>query len=278
MLAVAEACRNVVATGARPIGLTNCLNFGNPEKPEVMGQIVMAIEGIGEASRALDAPVTGGNVSLYNETDGVSIYPTPVIGAVGLLEDVTFALSRAFVAEGDTVLLLGRADDSLGGSEYLKTIHGLVAGALPNLDLAAERSLYDVVLGLTQDRTLASAHDIGDGGLAVALAECCFNFESASFGGDFEIGDSSDGDNFDEAEPARIDALLFAEGPSRMIVSSRDPEAVEKSAAGAGVPCRRIGQVGGSHLTLRSSGAQLTRHSVSDLLKAWASLDPRLSE
>ena len=277
MLAVAEACRNVVATGALPIGLTNCLNFGNPEKPEVMGQIVKALEGIGEASRALDAPVTGGNVSLYNETDGVAIYPTPVIGAVGLFEEVTHALSRAFARAGDTVLLLGDSDLSLGGSEYMRTVHGTVAGALPQLDLKAEKALYDVVLDLVSARKLASAHDVADGGLAVALAESCFNFESASLGGDFELGDPGSGDDFDETEPARTDALLFSEGPSRMIVSTPDPEAVETRAAKAGVPCRRIGVVGGSHLTLRSGGVQLTRHSVSELLSAWTSLERSLS-
>jgi phosphoribosylformylglycinamidine synthase len=278
MLAVAEACRNVVATGALPIGLTNCLNFGNPEKPEVMGQIVKAIEGIGEASRALDAPVTGGNVSLYNETDGVPIYPTPVIGAVGLLEDAAFAISRCFARAGDTVLLLGASDLALGGSEYLRTVHGAVAGALPRLDLEAERAMYEVVLDLNRKRKLASAHDVADGGLAIALAECCFDFESAAWGGDFEIGDLGTGDDFDDEEPTRTDALLFSEGPSRMIVSSREPEAVEARALSAGVPCRRLGVVGGSHLTLRSGGVQLTRHSVAELLSAWASLEGRLSE
>ncbi len=278
MLAVAEACRNVVATGALPIGLTNCLNFGNPEKPEVMGQIVRAIEGIGEASRALDAPVTGGNVSLYNETDGVPIYPTPVIGAVGLLDDVSRAISRTFALAGDTVLLLGDSDLALGGSEYMRTVHATVAGALPRLDLKAERALYDAVLDLNGKRKLVSAHDVADGGLAVALAECCFNFESASLGGDFDLGDLVTNDDFDESEQTRSDALLFSEGPSRMIVSARDPEAVEARAAQSGLPCRRLGAVGGSHLTLRSGGVQLTRHSVAELLTAWASLERKLSE
>jgi phosphoribosylformylglycinamidine synthase len=277
MLAVAEACRNVVATGALPIGLTNCLNFGNPEKPEVMGQVVRAIEGISEASRALDAPVTGGNVSLYNETDGVPIYPTPVIGAVGLLEEASRSLSRAFRGEGDIVLLLGEGDPSLGGSEYLKTVHGTVAGALPRLDLKAERALYEVVLDLHAQGELVSAHDVADGGLAIALAECCFDFESASFGGDFELDEAGGGDDFDETEPRRTDALLFSEAPSRMIVSTRDPAAVEARAAASGVPCRRLGRVSGSHLTLRSGGVQLTRHSVSELLNAWISLERTLS-
>jgi phosphoribosylformylglycinamidine synthase II len=276
-LAVAEACRNVVASGGLPIGLTNCLNFGNPEKPEVMGQIVRAIDGIGEASLALEAPVTGGNVSLYNETDGVPIYPTPVIGAVGLLEDATLAITRNFKNAGDTVLLLGDGDAALGGSEYLRTVHGTVAGALPALDLKAEKALYDVVLDLNRDRKLASAHDVADGGLSVALAECCFSFESAGLGGDFDIGDVSTGDDFDDAEPIRTDALLFSEAPSRMIVSSSDPAAVEAGAAKAGVPCRRLGKVGGAHLTLRTGGAQLTRHTVAELLAVWMNLESRLS-
>ncbi|MEO8362587.1 MAG: phosphoribosylformylglycinamidine synthase subunit PurL [Vicinamibacteria bacterium] len=279
ILAVAEACRNVVATGALPIGLTNCLNFGNPEKPEVMGQIVRALEGISEASRALDAPVTGGNVSLYNETDGVAIYPTPVIGAVGLLEDVSFALSRNFVQAGDDVLLLGQSDPALGGSEYMRTVHKTVAGALPQMDLKAERALYEVVLDLNQNRKLVSAHDVADGGIAVALAECCFNFESAGVGGDFDIEDiQTSDDDFDEAEPTRADALLFSEGPSRMIVSTRDAAAVEERAAKSGVPCRRLGKVGGTYLTLRTGGAQLTRHPVAELLKVWSSLERTLSE
>ncbi|MEO5763309.1 MAG: phosphoribosylformylglycinamidine synthase subunit PurL [Vicinamibacteria bacterium] len=278
ILAVAEACRNVVATGALPIGLTNCLNFGNPEKSEVMGQIVRALEGISEASRALDAPVTGGNVSLYNETDGVPIYPTPVIGAVGLLEDVSLVLSRNFVQAGDDVLLLGQSDPALGGSEYMRTVHKTVAGALPQMDLQAERALYEVVLDLNQNRKLVSAHDVADGGIAVALAECCFNFESAGLGGDFDIEDIQTGDDFDESEPTRADALLFSEGPSRMIVSTRDVAAVEARAAKSGVPCRRLGKVGGAYLTLRTGGAQLTRHPVTELLKVWSSLERTLSE
>jgi phosphoribosylformylglycinamidine synthase len=160
----------------------------------------------------------------------------------------------------------------------MRTIHATVAGALPRLDLEAERALYEVVLDLNHQGKLVSAHDVADGGLAVALAECCFNFESASLGGDFDLGDPVDADDFDEADPARTDALLFSEGPSRMIVSTRDPGAVEARAAQAGLSCRRLGRVGGSHLTLRQGGAQLTRHSVTELLGAWASLDHRLSE
>ena len=141
MLAVAEAARNVACAGAVPIGATNCLNFGNPERPEIMWQLVEAIEGIAEACRALDVPITGGNVSLYNETDGRAIYPTPVIGVVGLLEDASRVLTRTFRGSGDAVILLGEDRGELGGSEYLKIVHGLVRGDAPALDLARERAL-----------------------------------------------------------------------------------------------------------------------------------------
>lgn len=287
MMAVAEACRNVVATGAEPLGLTNCLNFGNPEKPEIMGQLVRAIEGIGEASRALGTPVTGGNVSLYNETDGAAVYPTPTIGAVGLLEDATLALPREFQKMGDDVLLLGGTATplglSLGGSEYLKRAHGMVAGALPPLDLGLERRLYDVVLGLAANRKLVSAHDCSDGGLAVALAECCFDFESAGLGGDFDLGDLGSATDFQGDDPdfsgdreIRPDALLFSEAPSRMIVSTRDRAAVEARAKAADVSCHYLGRVGGDWLTLRSGGVLLTRHPLKQLLEAWMSLERNL--
>src|SRR5687768_9005078 len=175
MLAVAEAARNVACAGAVPIGATNCLNFGNPERPEIMWQLVEAIEGIAEACRALDVPITGGNVSLYNETDGRAIYPTPVIGVVGLLEDASRVLTRAFRGSGDAVVLLGEDRGELGGSEYLKIVHGLVRGDAPALDLAREAALIALVTGSAAAGLLRSAHDCSDGGIAVTLAECCFD-------------------------------------------------------------------------------------------------------
>ena len=141
MLALAEAARNVACAGALPIGATNCLNFGNPERPEIMWQFVEAVEGLADACRALDIPITGGNVSLYNETDGQAIYPTPVIGVVGLIEDAAHAVSRTFKEAGDEVVLLGEGYGELGGSEYLKAVHGLVRGQPPDLNLDKERSL-----------------------------------------------------------------------------------------------------------------------------------------
>src|SRR5450759_2324087 len=173
MLALAEAARNVACAGGVPIGATNCLNFGNPERPEIMWQLVEAVEGLAEACRALDIPITGGNVSLYNETDGRAIYPTPIIGVVGLIEDASRVLTRAFQAGGDAVILLGEDRGELGGSEYLKTIHGLVRGEAPALDLPRERALLTLVTGAAAAGLLRSAHDCSDGGIAVTLAESC---------------------------------------------------------------------------------------------------------
>src|SRR5262249_15863046 len=140
MLAVAEAARNVACAGAKPLAATNCLNFGNPERPSIMWQFAQAVEGIGEACRALDTPIMGGHGSLYNETDGKAIYPTPVIGVVGLLEHADRVISRSFKRDGDTIVLLGEGRGELGGSDYLKIVYGVVQGEPPSLDLRAERA------------------------------------------------------------------------------------------------------------------------------------------
>jgi phosphoribosylformylglycinamidine synthase len=261
-LAVAEACRNVAASGASPIGATNCLNFGNPERPEVMGQLVRAIAGVGEACRALDVPITGGNVSLYNETDGKAIYPTPVIGVVGLIEDADTVLRRWFVEDGDEVYLLGATRDDLGGSEYLKRIHGRVAGRPPRLDLLAEKRLHALMVEAAVSGVLRSAHDASDGGLAVALAECCFRGEEPGLGGSFELPDGS---------PPHV--LLFSESPSRMVVSTGDGARLEAMASRYAVPCARLGQLGGQRLRLLAEGAVLADESVAALHEAWMSLE-----
>ena len=238
-LAVAEACRNVVASGATPIGATNCLNFGNPERPEIMGQLVMAIHGMGDACRALGVPITGGNVSLYNETDGAAIYPTPVIGVVGLLEDASKVLTAWFKEEGDAVYLLGETREDLGGSELLKVVHGRVAGRPPGLDLDAEKRLQALVLDAADTGLLRSAHDASDGGLAVALAECSFRGETPGLGGRFDLPGS-----------LRPDVLLFSETPSRMIVTTGDEVHLRAAAHRHGVPCARLGTVGGDRVVL----------------------------
>ena len=230
--AVAEACRNVASTGARPIAITDCLNFGNPEKPEIYYQLEQAILGMSEACRALGVPVISGNVSLYNETDGRPIYPTPMVGALGLLEEAAKRLTAGFQAEGDAVVLLGDSEASLGGSLYLAALHGKVAGRLPALDLASEAQLQRLLVAAASAELLRSAHDVSDGGVAVALAESCILGE---------IG-------------AVVDGLadLFGEGQSRAVVSVA-PDALERlmTLAGEhGVPARRIGSVGGDRLAV----------------------------
>jgi phosphoribosylformylglycinamidine synthase len=264
-LAVAEACRNVVATGATPLGATNCLNFGNPERPEIMGQLVMAIRGMGDACRAFGVPITGGNVSLYNETDGAAIYPTVVIGVVGLLEDASRVLTACFKEEGDAVYLLGETREDLGGSELLKVVQGRVAGRPPRLDVEAERRLYDLVLEAAGASLLLSAHDCSDGGLAVALAECAFRGEEPGLGGRFDLPGS-----------LRPDVLLFSESPSRMIVTTRDEARLRAAAHRHSVPCARLGVVGGDRVALLSGTRVLADLEVSTLHRAFVSLETML--
>jgi len=265
-LAVAEAARNVACSGAVPIGATNCLNFGNPEKPEVMGQLVKAIQGMGEACRALDIPITGGNVSLYNETDGRAIYPTPVMGVVGLLEDADRVLRRWFVEEGDLVYLLGATGEDLGGSELLKVVHGEIAGRPPRLDLEAEKRLHALLAEGAARAILRSAHDASEGGLAVALAESTFRGEEPGLGGRFDLPGG-----------LRPDVILFSETPSRAVVTTRDELRIAELARRHGVPWARIGVVSGDRLTLVSGGVTLADLPVGRLHEAWMSLEPLLS-
>jgi phosphoribosylformylglycinamidine synthase len=266
MLAVAEAARNVACAGARPLAATNCLNFGNPERPSIMWQFAQAVEGIGEACRALDTPITGGNVSLYNETDGKAIYPTPVIGVVGLLEHADRVVSRSFKAAGDAIVLLGDGRGELGGSEYLKAVYGLVQGEPPALDLQAERGLQDLLVQLAGARLLRSAHDCSDGGLVVTLAEC--TFDTAGIGADVSIdGVSVAGD----AEINRA-AALFGESASRVVVSVTPDAATEvlKRAKTAGVPARVIGRTGGQELRVAVGGQLAIAVGVSEAERVWS--------
>ena len=240
-MAVAEACRNVAASGATPLAITDCLNFGNPQKPEVYYQLEECVRGMADACRALGVPVVSGNVSLYNETQGEAVYPTPVVGAVGLLDDARNALGAAFANDGDTVLLLGASpanDGALAGSEYLAVEHGTVAGR-PAIDLDAEARLQRLLVALARGRLLSSAHDCSDGGLAVALAE------SALLGG---VGFTGTGDLPD----GRWDAALFGETASRAVVSctEADVSCIEAAAREAGVPCVRLGVAGGARFTI----------------------------
>ena len=264
MLALAEAARNVACAGGVPIGATNCLNFGNPERPEIMWQLVEAVEGLAEACRALEIPITGGNVSLYNETDGRAIYPTPIIGVVGLIEDASRVLTRAFQAGGDAVILLGEDRGELGGSEYLKTIHGLVRGEAPALDLPRERALLTLVTDAAAAGLLRSAHDCSDGGIAVTLAESCF--DTGGIGATIALDPTS------TPSPDPSTPSLFSESASRIVVSvaAFNEKDVLSRAAAARVPARRIGTTGGSRLEISLQGRTAIDIAVAEAENVWA--------
>jgi phosphoribosylformylglycinamidine synthase len=242
MIAVAEACRNVACTGAVPIALTDCLNFGNPERPDVYYQLEKAVIGMAKASEAFSAPVISGNVSLYNESQGDAIYPTPVIGALGLLEDVEQHVGVGFTRPGDLVVLLGadRIDErasTLAGSEYLDLIHGLVAGR-PEIDLDLEVRLQKACVELVGKGLITSAHDCSDGGLAIAIAECCIA-GGMGFEGDF-------------SNSARWDAALFGEAQSRIVVSVPQDkfDSVRAVCLALQVPQMTLGRTEGDSLRL----------------------------
>jgi phosphoribosylformylglycinamidine synthase II len=237
--AVAEAARNLAVSGARPLALTDGLNFGNPEKPEVYYQFEKCAEGITEAALALNTPVIGGNVSFYNESKGKAINPTPVIGMVGLLEDVEKHCTLAFKQQGDVVILLGENTEELGGSEYLREIHNIEEGMPPRVDLDREKGVQACCLKAIQLGLLNSAHDISEGGLAVALAECCIA-GNTGFSGDIETD-------------IRPDALLFGEGQSRIIISLPEGNlsTFQKLAADMDVPTTILGFVSPNNMQLQ---------------------------
>ena len=257
-IAVAEACRNVSCVGALPIALTDCLNFGNPERPEIYHQLEWCIRGIARACRALEAPVVSGNVSLYNETEGQAVYPTPVVGALGLTEDVSRHAGAGFRREGDVVVLLGaealrgRVGD-LAGSEYLEQIHGLVAGR-PRIDLALERNVQDLCRRGIWEGRVHSAHDCSDGGLAVALAECCI-IGGMGFDGDLTLR-------------GRWDAALFGEAQSRIVVSLAEERLprLRTLAKETNVPVLVLGRSGGGEFRL----GNVLRLPVSQLTDRWS--------
>jgi len=273
MHAVAEAARNVACSGAKPIAATNCLNFGNPEKPEVMWQFSEAIDGIGEACRALDTPITGGNVSFYNETLGKPIYPTPVLGVLGLLENAEDALSSGFRNEGDLIVLLdaAAADSSselqanekneFGSSEYAKIIHGVIAGSCPAIDLAAEKRLIDCLVNLASERVAQSAHDISDGGIAVTLAESCFTSDS-ELSADVSLGAGG-------KLPAEV--VLFGERGARAVVSlaSGSLARVSEIAAQYNVSAARIGTVIRGEFRIQYEGVPVIQGSVDSFRRIW---------
>jgi phosphoribosylformylglycinamidine synthase subunit PurL len=233
--AVAEAARNLACVGAVPTAVTNNLNFGNPLKAHIYYQMREAVLGMAEACQLFETPVTGGNVSLFNETDGKAIYPTPVIGMVGILEDVSRAVSHAFKQPGDAIVLLGENREEIGASEYLYRTQGLVAGEPPQVDLLAERRLQHALLTLAQKSLIRSAHDCSEGGLACALAEAAVSSDSGPFGLEVEV--------HDRIAPV---ALFFGETTGRVVVScpSERSDEVLGTARNHGVPARLLGRVG----------------------------------
>jgi len=287
MAAVAEAARNVACSGARPIAATNCLNFGNPEKPEIMWQFSEVIDGMAEACAALDVPITGGNVSFYNETLGKPIYPTPTMGVLGVLEDASKTLGMGFVNEGDAVVLLdgavgadlrvrpgaeqaahvGNAGAHTGAplraefssSEYAKTVHGIVAGTPPAVDLPAERRLIEALVRLAAEGAIRSAHDVSDGGMAVTLAESCF----ASNGLSAHV-------KLERTEP--VEYALFGERGARAVVSCRKGEIarVEAIARECGVNARHLGRVTRGEFCIEYNGQALIAADVAELKETWA--------
>jgi phosphoribosylformylglycinamidine synthase len=240
-IAVAEAARNVAVSGGRPVGITNCLNFGNPYKPEVYWQFAQAIAGIGEACRVLETPVTGGNVSFYNESPDRAVYPTPTIGMLGVLDDISHATTPWFKNEGDEIALLGTNLEEVGGSEYLKVIHGKVAGDCPQLDLQFEKNVQAACLQMIRWKLLSSAHDVSDGGLAVALAECCIMDREKMLGANCIL------QNYE-----RADFALFGESQSMIVISYplEHRRKIEEVCVMRAVPLTPLGRVEGKKLVI----------------------------
>jgi len=241
-IAVAEAARNLICTGAEPLAITNCLNFGNPYKPEMFYMFREAVAGMGDACRALDTPVTGGNVSFYNESPESSVYPTPVIGMVGLIEDLSYMTPAYFRNEHDIIFLVGHTAPEIGGSEFLKEYYGQIGGDCPQIDLAIERKIQQAVLSAIRNHWVNSAHDISDGGLIVALAECCIMNPEAPLGARIEF----------QLPDMRPEWFLFSESQSRFILSVHMKHAhkVFNFFDKQDILIRKIGEVGGDQLTV----------------------------
>jgi phosphoribosylformylglycinamidine synthase subunit PurL len=277
-IAVAEAARNLACSGAFPLGTTDNLNFGNPHNPEIFWQLKESVRGLAEACRALNAPVTGGNVSLYNQSPNGPIDPTPTVGMVGLIEKPEHITTQWFKDEGDVILLLGEIADAadpllgLGGSVYLKTVHGLKTGVPPRCDLAKEKALHDALRGWIQSGSVKSAHDCSEGGLAVALAECCISqliardtprLIGATIDLTEAVGAISAAPRLGEetrTSPLRLDGLLFGETQSRVVISS-PPHHAAKVLAQAKIleiPATKLGVVGGAKLQIKAAGSELS--------------------
>jgi phosphoribosylformylglycinamidine synthase len=246
-IAVAESVRNVTCVGAKPLALTDCLNFASPERPETMWQFALCVDGITEACEKFGIPVVSGNVSFYNETNGVGIYPTPIVGVVGLLEDTGHLMTPWFKDPGDLIVLLGETREELGMSEYLRVIHGRERGFPPELDMERERSVVHCCREAILGGIIKSAHDLSEGGLAIALAECSLLNPVKPWGAQIELKNP---------RGIRLDALLFGESQSRILVSLQEAHLsrLEKLAAALHVPISLLGRVGEDHLAIRLQG------------------------
>jgi phosphoribosylformylglycinamidine synthase len=253
---VAEAWRNLIAVGATPLAITDNMNFGNPEKPEIMGQFAGCIEGMREACLALDFPVVSGNVSLYNETNGKAILPTPMIGGVGRIDDLDFFASIDFRRGGETIVLIGETKGHLGHSLYLRDLLGRADGSPPPVDLVAERKAGDFVRGLIESGAIATCHDISDGGLLVALAEMAL---ASNIGAEIAPPPTL---------PSPLHAWLFGEDQGRYLIAANNPDEVVAAAKAAGVAAFVLGRTGGNALTVAGSGT-ISLQDLKDAHEGW---------
>jgi phosphoribosylformylglycinamidine synthase len=273
-IAVAEAARNLACSGAAPLGSTDNLNFGNPHNPELFWQIKESVRGLADACRAFNAPVTGGNCSLYNQSPNGPIDPTPTVALVGLIEKPEHITTQWFKDEGDVIILLGDAVDlddplrGLGGSAYLQCLHGLKTGVPPRCDLEKESRLHHTLLGFIHCGLIKSAHDCSEGGLAVALAESCISQQIARETSRL-IGAKLDLTSVAPANTA-MEAVLFGETQSRVIISVAPADVVKvvERAKILGVPATRIGTVGGSDLSIRLPGTEI-KPPIAELHDLW---------
>jgi phosphoribosylformylglycinamidine synthase len=261
-IAVAEAARNIVCSGALPIAITDCLNFGTPEKPDIYWQFRESILGMAEACRALNTPVISGNVSFYNETDRGAIYPTPTVGMAGVMEDVKHITTQAFKKDGDAIVLLGETKEELGASQFLNIIYGMQKGKVPDINLEKESSVQKAALKAIQEGIISSAHDCSDGGLAIALAESCISGGKGAYVNlKFDI---------------RTDALLFGESQSRILISLK-PEYLDKLfviCESFGVPCQVIGTVCGDRLNVDVNGNKVVQLPIEEMKDKWEGTIP----
>ena len=260
VIAVAEGCRNVTCSGAKPIGLTNCLNFGNPEKPEIMWQFKQAVQGIGDTCLYFDIPVVSGNVSLYNETKGEAIFPTPIVAVVGLIEDQTKIMTQGFKKPGHCIGLIGCTTEELGGSEYLKVLFDKTEGKPPVLNRKNEKQVQEFCLKLIHKGLIQSAHDCSEGGLAIAVAESCFAAPKETLGAKLELKSN-----------IRGDTLLFGESQSRIVISFPEElmQQIKNLALTHNVDFSLIGVTGGSQFTVTINGQEYIKQEIESIKNIW---------